>query len=262
MKIYVKIILVILSLLCITLFSACSSKNDDGLTTSTPVSSTENISETTQASTQQDTTAPSLNEEKTTKKATPETKQELITAFNASLQKKAPSCSSSSQKLSSGKLWLGNNSEKHIDLLADDQAELRSGFEQENAGLFSLSELNDSNVASATKKGTTVTYTLSNSTAQNALEQGEDGYLAVIDTNRTQELVSSVKKYANVSGNVKISSSTYSMQNGTFVVTFNDSFSEIKSVKYLASQNVTAQMKYLIMTINADLNYNLYAEFN
>lgn len=191
----------------------------------------------------------------------PETSEEMIDAYNAALAQNAPACTSSSQTVTAGKLWLGDDSESYMDLLAQDQAALRAKFEQSSVPDASLPALLADNVAEATLQDNTVTFQLNSISVQSSVVQGQGGYCAIIDDARTQELVEGVKEYAGVSGNVKINEVTYGLSGGTLAVTFDDKFSQIVSAEYTAAENVRATMRYVILDINVDLDYALTADF-
>ena len=191
----------------------------------------------------------------------PQSKEELIAAFNNAGGSRL-SCTSSSQKITSGKLWMGDNSDEYIDLLAPDQTTLLAKFEKTASSGVQLPALSAGNVASASVSGTTVTFTFNSTTADHdSVAQGMAGYVNIIDQSRTEELVAGVKEYAGVPGSVKISSVSHSLYDGKLTVEFNSDFTQVTSVKFTARQHVQAQMRYLIMTINADLNYDLTSEY-
>lgn len=191
----------------------------------------------------------------------PQTKAEWISAFNTALRRRAPQCTAASQKITQGKLWIGNDSSSFMDLLAPEQAELLARFEQENVSGTALMQLSENDVSAVDANEKTVVFTLAGTSANDSISQGKGGYIALIDNARTNELVDSVKAYANVSGQVKISSASHQLSEGTLRVTFNADFSEIQAAEFTAKQNVNAKMRYLIMSINADLNYTITAKF-
>ena len=216
-----------------------------------------------------DNPADSVSEQTTKRKLTdyifgksvPETKEEMIDAYNQALEKSELNSLSSSQTVTKGRAWLGDKSDEYMDLLADDMKELRIKFEQDNVAGTALIMLSADNVADASVEENTITFNLNSASVNDTINQGSNGYIALIDDTRVNELVEVVKEAANVSGNVKINSATHNLSGGTLVVTFNSKFTKIESVKYSANQNIRAEMKYLVFNINIDLDYQLSAEF-
>lgn len=214
-------------------------------------------------------TTNSTGKQTTTEKATennlnkyvPETKEEMIDAYNQALEKSELSCLSSSQKVTQGRAWLGDKSDEYMDLLADDMKDLLAKFQQDNVVNTALTMLSADNVAVASVEENTITFNLNSASINETINQGSNGYIALIDDARVQELVEVVKDAANVSGKVKIISATHNLSDGTFFVTFNSNFTKIESVKYSANQNINAKMKYLVFNINIDIDYQLSAEF-
>lgn len=257
MQMHKKWISLVLILTFLSLFfTACSEKTAGENTSASSESQTQDI-----VSTGVVTEQSSVTQKPTSSRTVPQTTADCITAYNQALQKHAPKCTASAQKITKGKLWLGNDTNASIDLLAGDQTELLAKFEQNNVSGTSLTQLSASDVSAAKISGNTVVFTLGSISTSDSISQGKGGYLALIDDARTKELVSGVKEYANVSGDVKITSAAYRLSEGMLTVTFNEDFTEIQSVQYTGKQNVTAKMRYLVMTINADLDYQLSAEF-
>lgn len=193
----------------------------------------------------------------------PQSKEELINAYNqggaASL-----GCVSYSQTLTAGKLWMGDKTDEAIDALASDQTALRAKFEKTASDGVSLPALSAGDVASASVSGTTVTFTLNDATeTHDSVAQGAGGYINIIDHDRTLELVQGVKDLVNLSNaNVKVDSASHSFSGGTLTVVFNSDFTQVTSVQFTAKQHVQATMTYLIaIEINADLNYDLTATY-
>lgn len=193
----------------------------------------------------------------------PQSKEELINAYNqggaASL-----GCVSYSQTLTAGKLWMGDKTDEAIDALASDQTALRAKFEKSASDGVSLPVLSAGDVESASVSGTTVTFTLNDATAtHDSAAQGVGGYINIIDQNRTLELVQGVKDLVNLSNaNVKVDSASHNFSGGTLTVEFNSDFTQVTAVQFTAKQHVQATMTYLIaIKINADLNYDLTATY-
>lgn len=260
MKMRAKIIpllsICLISVCLLLSFTACGGKDTDADTTASSAPVTQDTAPTvsaTEAQTAQQTAA--------NVKTAPQTAAEWVTAFNQAIEKRTPKCTASAQKVEKGKLWIGDDANASLDLLAADQTALLAKFEQNSVSGTALPQLSASDVSGAKANGSTVTFSLNSVNADGSLSQGRGGYIAVVDDARTKELVEGVKSYANVSGNVKITSAAYRLNGGTLTVTFNSDFTEIQSVKYTACQNVTAKMRYLVMTINADVDYLLTAEF-
>lgn len=79
---------------------------------------------------------------------------------------------------------------------------------------------------------------------------------------KQKKLVEGVKSFANVKGNVKVNSSDYSMSEGILTVTYNNKkHKKIESVSFSGKQKVKAEMKYLVISINAELDYTLSSEY-
>lgn len=193
----------------------------------------------------------------------PQSKEELIAAFNQG-GAGSLSCASYSQTLTAGKLWMGDKTDEAIDALAADQTALRAKFEKTASDGVALPSLSAGNVASASVSGTTVTFTLNDASAtHDSVTQGVGGYINIIDQNRTLELVEGVKSYANIpNANVKVDSASHSLSGGTLTVEFNSDFTQVTGVKFTARQHVQATMTYLFaIKINADLSYDLTAEY-
>ncbi len=195
--------------------------------------------------------------------AAPQSTEDLIAAFNQGGAVNLR-CTSSSQTLTAGKLWMGDKTDEAIDALAPDQTALRAKFEKTASGGAQLPSLSAGNVASTSVSGTTVTFKLKDASAtHDSAAQGVGGYVNIIDRDRTLELVQGVKDLVNLSNaNVKVDSASHSLSGGTLTVEFSSDFSKVSSVKFTARQHVRATMTYLIaIKINADLNYDLTAEY-
>ena len=187
---------------------------------------------------------------------------EPVDAYNTALEKSTVKCTSSSQKVEKGNLWIGDNSDETMDLTAPEQDELLAKFEKNESTGAELTKLNAADVESVSVNENVVTFTLKSANTTGSAAQGQNGYLNIIDTDGTQVLVDGVKSYANVKGNVKINSSKYGFSQGTLTVTFNNKkHKSIESVSFSGKQNVRAEMKYLVININADINYALSSEY-
>ncbi len=254
--------------------SACHSKPDSNtvseppsqtvisdITESVPENSTSSHTSESQKSVLESSTSSYTSETQKTEAATPKL-EDLVADYNSALENNTLTCSSRTQKIGNGKLWIGDNYDGAINLLAEDQKELLARFEKSDAAGNELTALNVADVESVSVKGNTVTYTLKSSATKNTATNGQGGYINIIDTARTEELVEGVKSFANVKGNVKIESSNYAMSAGKLTVTFNNTnHKKIESVSFSGKQNVKARMKYLVVTINADLDYTLASEY-
>lgn len=187
---------------------------------------------------------------------------EFVELYNNALAKGSVKCTSSQQKVEKGNLWIGDNSDETMDLTAPEQAELLAKFEKSETTGIELPKLAAENVESVSVNENVVVYKLKMVKLSDAVEQGQGGYLNIVDTNGTQALVEGVKSYANVKGNVKINSSEFELSEGTITVTYkNKKHKQIESVSFSAKQNVKAEMKYLVIAINADIVYNLTSEY-
>lgn len=187
---------------------------------------------------------------------------EFVNVYNAALEKSSVKCISSSQKVEKGNLWIGDNSDETMDLTAPEQSELLAKFEKNETFGTELTPLNAADVKSVNVNENVVTFTLKSANTTGSAAQGQNGYLNIIDTDGTQVLVDGVKSYANVKGNVKINSSEYGFSQGSLTVTFNNKkHKNIEAVSFSGRQSVRAEMKYLVITINADINYVLSSEY-
>ncbi len=187
---------------------------------------------------------------------------ELVNVYNKAVSNGTVKCISSSKKVQNGKLWIGDNSDKTMDLLAPEQKELLAKFENSDTSGISLPNLKDSDVAEVTVNENVVIYKLKQIQKQNEIAQGHGGYINIIDTEATKKLVEGVKSFANVKGNVKVNSSDYFMSEGTLTVTYNNKkHKKIESVSFSGKQKVKAEMKYLVISINAELDYTLSSEY-
>lgn len=187
---------------------------------------------------------------------------ELVNVYNKAVSNGTVKCISSSKKVQNGKLWIGDNSDKTMDLLAPEQKELLAKFENSDTSGILLPNIKDGDVAEVTVNENVVIYKLKPTQKQNEIAQGYGGYINIIDTEETKKLVEGVKSFANVKGNVKVNSSDYSMSEGILTVTYNNKkHKKIESVSFSGKQKVKAEMKYLVISINAELDYTLSSEY-
>lgn len=187
---------------------------------------------------------------------------ELVNVYNKAVSNGTVKCISSSKKVQNGKLWIGDNSDKTMDLLAPEQKELLAKFENSDTSGILLPNIKDGDVAEVTVNENVVIYKLKPTQKQNEIAQGYGGYINIIDTEEIKKLVEGVKSFANVKGNVKVNSSDYSMSEGILTVTYNNKkHKKIESVSFSGKQKVKAEMKYLVISINAELDYTLSSEY-
>ncbi len=188
----------------------------------------------------------------------PSTSNELIDAYNKALSAKNLTCTSVKQKVTEG--TLGTKDKVVVDLSKDSEAEFRKTFERDDKNGASLPVLSASDVKNATVSGNTVTITLNDHSTNASLSNSVNGYVNIVDNARVNELVTVIAEATNVSG-VKVNSTDYNLTGGKIVAVFNDDFTKLVSVSVTYKQAVNAKMSWTLLTILADLKYDVTTEY-
>ncbi len=256
-KVLKGISLLLAMCLMIATFAACGKKKPENPPETTPPVSDSAPSTNESDSSTEGSQKPTENEqEKPIKK--PSTSGELIDAYNKALSAKKLTCTSVKQKVTEG--TLGTKDKVVVDLSKDSEAEFRKTFERDDKNGASLPELSASNVKNATVSGNTVTITLNDHSTSASLSNSINGYVNIVDNARVNDLVAAVAKATNVSG-VKLNSTNYNLTDGKIVAVFNDDFTKLVSVSVTYKQAVNAKMSWTLLTILADLKYNITTEY-
>ncbi len=257
MKKVLKGISLLLALcLMIATFAACGKKkNENPPETVPPVSNSEPSTEESQKPTEKENPT-KTNQSEPAKK--PSTSNELIDAYNKALSAKNLTCTSVKQKVTEG--TLGTKDKVVVDLSKDSEAEFRKTFERDDKNGASLPVLSASDVKNATVSGNTVTITLNDHSTNASLSKSVNGYVNIVDDARVKELVAAVAEATNVSG-VKVNSADYNLTDGKIVAVFNDDFTKLVSVSVTYKQAVNAKMSWTLLTILADLKYDVTTEY-
>ncbi len=259
-KVLKGISLLLAMCLLITMFAACGKKKDENPSeTAPPVSNSEpstNAEEESEPPTEESQKPAKTNQSEPAKK--PSTSDELIAAYNKALSAKKLTCTSVKQKVTEG--TLGTADKVVVDLSQDSEAEFRKTFERDDINGASLPELSASNVKNATVSGNTVTISLNDHSTSASISNSVNGYVNIVDDARVKELVSAVAEATNVSG-VKVKSTDYNFTDGKIVAVFNDDFTKLISVSVTYKQAVNAKMSWTLLTIVADLKYNVTTEY-
>ncbi len=257
MKKVLKGISLLLALcLMIATFAACGKeKAENPPETTPPVSNSEPSTEESQKPTEKENPT-KTNQSELAKK--PSTSEELIDAYNKALSAKNLTCTSVKQKVTEG--TLGTKDKVVVDLSKDSEAEFRKTFERDDKNGASLPVLSASDVKNATVSGNTVTITLNDHSTNASLSKSVNGYVNIVDDARVKELVAAVAEATNVSG-VKVNSADYNLTDGKIVAVFNDDFTKLVSVSVTYKQAVNAKMSWTLLTILADLKYDVTTEY-
>ncbi len=267
-KVLKGISLLLAMCLMIATFAACGKKKaENPPETVPPVSDSEpstNAEEESDPSTEESQKPTENEQEKPTKTnqsepaKKPSTSEELIDAYNKALSAKKLTCTSVKQKVTEG--TLGTKDKVVVDLSKDSEAEFRKTFERDDKNGAALPELSASDVKNATVSGNKVTITLNDVSTSASLSNSVNGYVNIVDDARVKELVSAVAEATNVSG-VKVKSTDHNFTGGKIVAVFNDDFTELVSVSVTYKQAVNAKMSWTLLTIVADLKYNITTEY-
>lgn len=294
MKKTTKIISALLSLtMVVTLFAACGKSGEEPTTTEPIQSEVNNPIEENTAEAQDSTDAEAVtneNGEQTTgtgdtadvnsKPAAevtsknggtvsvkkPSSREELISAYNSAIKAKKLNCTSVRQRVASG--TIGTKDKVVIDFsdpkytTVDTEIAFRETFERNDKNGTALSALSSADINSATVSGNTVTFKLKNCSASESLSGGTHGYINVVDAARAEKIGLAVKNAVpDAPGSVKLKSASFGLSNGVITAEFNDDFTQLKSVKFSCAESVNAKFSYLVLTIIADLRYNVTSEY-
>lgn len=253
--------------LMLTVLTACGKKDEETPNgTNPPVISTD---EPTQDNSSEPSSENTTKEEKEEKESQtkenqknsvkkPETSEEIIEAYNKALSAKMPACTLVKQKVTEG--TLGTKDKVVVDLSQESEAEFRKTFERNDKNGAALPSLSASDVKSASISGNTVTITLNNLSTSGSLSKSVNGYVNIVDDARVKELVAAVAEATNVSG-VKVKSADHSLTDGKIVAVFNDDFTKLVSVSITYKQAVNAKMSWTLITILANLKYDVTTEY-
>lgn len=270
MKKFIRSVSILLALtLVVTAFAACG-KQDESPTTTEPITvngNTANASNTQRAEVTdgKNNTSDHNNDSKSAVKK-PSTSAELIAAYNSAITTKKLSCASVRQKVASGTVGTKDNvvidfSEPKYTEVESDIA-FRETFERNDKNGMSLTALSSSDVESVSVKGNTVTIKLKSYSASESVSGGTHGYLNVVDTARVAEIGTAVKNAVpDAPGNVKLKTASLSFSNGVITAEFSDDFTQLKSVKFSCTETINASFSYLVLTVIADLKYNITSEY-
>lgn len=278
---FLKKLLCVLSAAVLVLsFAACGNNEDEGTTTDpsvveegtldTAADSDVSVSDTQADSSESDSAkdTQAQNSEKTEEtknqsqgggstSSAPNSQADIIAAYNSAVTKSGLSRTAMTQTLTKGTVSVVN-----YDVMAGDKAGVRNQINVNNTSKTAsdLKALSSSNVKKATRSGNTVTITL-NTFSGSSASNGAGGYVGVVDDARRDQIINIIAGDIGVSG-VKLASGTYTLQNGVIKATFNDDFTKITKVTFTASENYAGKLKYLVMSIDANVAVNLSSTYS
>lgn len=278
---FLKKLLCVLSAAVLVLsFAACGNNEDEGTTTDpsvveegtldTAAGSDVSVSDTQADSSESDSAkdTQAQNSEKTEEtknqsqgggstSSAPNSQADIIAAYNSAVTKSGLSRTAMTQTLTKGTVSVVN-----YDVMAGDKAGVRNQINVNNTSKTAsdLKALSSSNVKKATRSGNTVTITL-NTFSGSSASNGAGGYVGVVDDARRDQIINIIAGDIGVSG-VKLASGTYTLQNGVIKATFNDDFTKITKVTFTASENYAGKLKYLVMSIDANVAVNLSSTYS
>lgn len=278
---FLKKLLCVLSAAVLVLsFAACGNNEDEGTTTDpsvveegtldTAAGSDVSVSDTQADSSESDSAkdTQAQNSEKTEEtknqsqgggstSSAPSSQADIIAAYNSAVTKSGLSRTAMTQTLTKGTVSVVN-----YDVMAGDKAGVRNQINVNNTSKTAsdLKALSSSNVKKATRSGNTVTITL-NTFSGSSASNGAGGYVGVVDDARRDQIINIIAGDIGVSG-VKLASGTYTLQNGVIKATFNDDFTKITKVTFTASENYAGKLKYLVMSIDANVAVNLSSTYS
>lgn len=278
---FLKKLLCVLSAAVLVLsFAACGNNEDEGTTTDpsvveegtldTSAGSDVSVSDTQADSSESDSAkdTQAQNSEKTEEtknqsqsggstSSAPSSQADIIAAYNSAVTKSGLSRTAMTQTLTKGTVSVVN-----YDVMAGDKAGVRNQINVNNTSKTAsdLKALSSSNVKKATRSGNTVTITL-NTFSGSSASNGAGGYVGVVDDARRDQIINIIAGDIGVSG-VKLASGTYTLQNGVIKATFNDDFTKITKVTFTASENYAGKLKYLVMSIDANVAVNLSSTYS
>lgn len=188
----------------------------------------------------------------------PDSKSDIISAYNSAVTTSGLSRTSMSQKLTKGFISVVS-----YDIMASEHAGVLNQINVNNTSKTAsdLKALSSSDVASATRNGNTVTIKLNTVSGKSSVSNGTGGYVGIIDNSRTNEIVNIITDDIGVNG-VTLASSSYTLSNGVITATFNDDFTKITKVTFTGSETFAGKLKYLVMSINADVAANLSSTYS
>lgn len=278
---FLKKLLCVLSAAVLVLsFAACGNNEDEGTTTDpsvveegtldtvagSDVSVSDTQADSSESDSAKDTQAQNSEKTEETKNqsqgggstsSAPNSQADIIAAYNSAVTKSGLSRTAMTQTLTKGTVSVVN-----YDVMAGDKAGVRNQINVNNTSKTAsdLKALSSSNVKKATRSGNTVTITL-NTFSGSSASNGAGGYVGVVDDARRDQIINIIAGDIGVSG-VKLASGTYTLQNGVIKATFNDDFTKITKVTFTASENYAGKLKYLVMSIDANVAVNLSSAYS
>lgn len=278
---FLKKLLCVLSAAVLVLsFAACGNNEDEGTTTDpsvveegtldtvagSDVSVSDTQADSSESGSAKDTQAQNSEKTEETKNqsqgvgstsSAPNSQADIIAAYNSAVTKSGLSRTAMTQTLTKGTVSVVN-----YDVMAGDKAGVRNQINVNNTSKTAsdLKALSSSNVKTATRSGNTVTITL-NTFSGSSASNGAGGYVGVVDDARRDQIINIIAGDIGVSG-VKLASGTYTLQNGVIKATFNDDFTKITKVTFTASENYAGKLKYLVMSIDANVAVNLSSTYS
>lgn len=278
---FLKKFLCVLSAAVLVLsFAACGNNEDEGTTTDpsvveegtldtvagSDVSVSDTQADSSESGSAKDTQAQNSEKTEETKNqsqgggstsSAPNSQADIIAAYNSAVTKSGLSRTAMTQTLTKGTVSVVN-----YDVMAGDKAGVRNQINVNNTSKTAsdLKALSSSNVKKATRSGNTVTITL-NTFSGSSASNGAGGYVGVVDDARRDQIINIIAGDIGVSG-VKLASGTYTLQNGVIKATFNDDFTKITKVTFTASENYAGKLKYLVMSIDANVAVNLSSTYS
>ena len=190
----------------------------------------------------------------------PDSKADIIAAYNSAVTKSGLSRTAMSQTITKGNVNAAGII--NYDVTASEHASVRNQINVNNTSKAAsdLKTLSSSNVSNATRSGNTVTITLNTFTGS-SVSNGAGGYVGVVDDARRDQIIDIIAGDIGVNG-VKLASGSYTLQNGVIKATFNDDFTKITKVTFTASENYAGKLKYLVMSIDANVAVNLSSTYS
>lgn len=278
---FLKKLLCVLSAAVLVLsFAACGNNEDEGTTTDpsvveegtldtvagSDVSVSDTQADSSESDSAKDTQAQNSEKTEETKNqsqgggstsSAPNSQADIIAAYNSAVTKSGLSRTAMTQTLTKGTVSVVN-----YDVMAGDKAGVRNQINVNNTSKTAsdLKALSSSNVKKATRSGNTVTITL-NTFSGSSASNGAGGYVGVVDDARRDQIINIIAGDIGVSG-VKLASGTYTLQNGVIKAIFNDDFTKITKVTFTASENYAGKLKYLVMSIDANVAVNLSSTYS
>lgn len=187
----------------------------------------------------------------------PESKADIVAAYNSAVVKSGLSRTAFSQSLTKGTVSVIN-----YDLMSNEHTDIRNkiNVNSTSKAASDLKALNSGNVKTATRNGNTVTITLNNFSGS-SVSNGIGGYVGVVDDARRDAIINIIAANFGVSG-IKIASGTYTLQNGVIKATFNNDFSKITKVTFAASESYAGTLKVAVLPVDANVSLNLSATYS